>query len=1031
MFRRRSVFRLLLFLAILSTGLMAGGVASGLRQGGSPKEVPVVKLSTFDHAHFDANTIDCALSNDGLIVDHRVTGSSGMEWPRGTGKTVDFASGLWLAGIGHDDGMIHTACCEYSSELVPGPLGGDPEDEAYRIYKINSDGTGDWNVWPVAQGAPVDENGDPAIIGDQTLWWLSNDGEANQHDHVFGTEPMNLEIRYSVFGFDRDDAMGHAMLVRWEIINKSSRQYDSCYAALWDDPDVGDASDDLVGCDTLLNLGYGYNDGPVDAIYGFSPPALGFIFLQGPEEPRGSGHYLPITSFIYYWGAAPDPYGDPDSATQAYWFMKGFAADGSPYLDHQGHETRFVFAGDPVAGTGHLDGVEIASGDRRFLMGSGPFTLAPGDTQVVAGAKIVGSGYNHLQAVSTLRSFARFLRSAYANDFTDMPTNLDVRVTYPDVSRAALDIQVGFEEAELVVASLFDGQGALVASETLFDDGQHQDGDPGDGLWGGSLLLDRCRGPLSMSLEAVYPQQGSLEWPGIRTNISTAGPLTVDSFSIGADHINDDGLANPGEIIRLTTDVRNRTAFDLYNVTLEPVGAVETDLIQELHAPNGRKVFSEISAGETAVWDYDPDSAYVQFALSPDAPGDEPVHMIFQLNDDQANCWLDTLAVPVSPYPYSPQYGVMDLMEGMTEGRFGYMIVDPRDLTGHVYQLRLAEQSDELVYHLEDQTISAVLLSGQNFPDSIGFFSPTVDGFKITAGNATDSARADIWQWDSMDFQGRWLTGYDWGGDLFWGGIGLGRDFFGSTLHNWDHRCVRLTFDSSGELITRCKVYRRDAGYNVQPGLGVFPGAAYDVADTTAPRRLNIVLAEDDTPEKPADMTWDPDTSSTGGRELLFVMNSDYDSLDGGGYDDADLWGPSADVLFSAWLHVREGHELMENSADLILRVNGNLVRPGDVFTFTPIWSEDRMPQAYALSQNYPNPFNSFTAIEYAVHRDGRVELAVYNILGQEVTRLVDRWRTPGIYRVDWNADRYGSGIYFCRLKAGDEHHTIKMVLLK
>ena len=59
----------------------------------------VAKPTAVSHVHFDGNSIDCIMSNNGKIVDDDVTGSSGMEWPKGTGKTIDFASGLWLAGI--------------------------------------------------------------------------------------------------------------------------------------------------------------------------------------------------------------------------------------------------------------------------------------------------------------------------------------------------------------------------------------------------------------------------------------------------------------------------------------------------------------------------------------------------------------------------------------------------------------------------------------------------------------------------------------------------------------------------------------------------------------------------------------------------------------------------------------------------------------------------------------------------------------------------------------------------------------------
>ncbi|MDZ7315057.1 MAG: T9SS type A sorting domain-containing protein [candidate division KSB1 bacterium] len=377
------------------------------------RRAELAKPSEFMHAQFNANTIANWLANDGLIVSHRKTGNSGMEWPKGSKKTIDFASGIWFAGK-DADGVIRTAAAEYSSEFVPGPWGSDPNDKANRIYIINSDGTGDWDSWPVAQGAPVTADGKPKLFGDQTIFWVMNDGNAAQHANVFSTQPMGLEVKCTVFGFNKADPLGNIMFMKFEVENKGGLTLDSCYVALWDDPDLGDASDDLVGCDTTLSLGFCYNGKPVDATYGTTPPAIGMDFFQGPKVGDA---YMPMTSFVYYWNGAPDPFGDPEDANQMYFFMKGLTGDGSPYLDHTGNPTKFVFAGDPVTKSGHLDSNPA---DRRFLMSSGPFTLKPGDKQVIVGSKIIAPGTDNLAAVNALRFFDSYAQNAFDNDF-DLP----------------------------------------------------------------------------------------------------------------------------------------------------------------------------------------------------------------------------------------------------------------------------------------------------------------------------------------------------------------------------------------------------------------------------------------------------------------------------------------------------------------------------------------------------------------------------------------------------------------------------------
>ncbi|MCK4597733.1 T9SS type A sorting domain-containing protein, partial [bacterium] len=88
------------------------------------------------------------------------------------------------------------------------------------------------------------------------------------------------------------------------------------------------------------------------------------------------------------------------------------------------------------------------------------------------------------------------------------------------------------------------------------------------------------------------------------------------------------------------------------------------------------------------------------------------------------------------------------------------------------------------------------------------------------------------------------------------------------------------------------------------------------------------------------------------------------------------------------------------------------------------------------LHQNYPNPFNASTEIRYQIPEDGHVTLKIFNTLGQELRILLDVHQKAGEYGVLWDGrDARGrevaSGLYFCRLRAGEFGKTIKMVLVR
>jgi hypothetical protein len=91
----------------------------------------------------------------------------------------------------------------------------------------------------------------------------------------------------------------------------------------------------------------------------------------------------------------------------------------------------------------------------------------------------------------------------------------------------------------------------------------------------------------------------------------------------------------------------------------------------------------------------------------------------------------------------------------------------------------------------------------------------------------------------------------------------------------------------------------------------------------------------------------------------------------------------------------------------------------------------ENIPDNFSLSQNYPNPFNPSTTIVFDIPKSSYTKLIVYDLLGREVVTLVDELLKAGSYKVNFNADRLSSGVYYYKLEANDFSQTRRMVVLK
>lgn len=112
---------------------------------------------------------------------------------------------------------------------------------------------------------------------------------------------------------------------------------------------------------------------------------------------------------------------------------------------------------------------------------------------------------------------------------------------------------------------------------------------------------------------------------------------------------------------------------------------------------------------------------------------------------------------------------------------------------------------------------------------------------------------------------------------------------------------------------------------------------------------------------------------------------------------------------------------------------NGREIHP--VLTFSLVTNvntySNEVPAEYNLNQNFPNPFNPTTNIRFELPKSGFVKLIIFDMLGKEITILVNERLNAGSYSVDWNALQNPSGVYFYRIETENFAATKRMLLIK
>jgi hypothetical protein len=446
---------------------------------------------------FDVNNISLPLDNRGnlgyIYVPPSIHGTF-------DGTPFIFSGGFWLSGFNDDtlwaNGMASASLIE---NYIPGNVDSNQYDPRYDIYLVeNSNYVNyvDWNRYKfaVANGAeyydgdgngyydPIDLNGNnrwdpgedkPDVFGwgTRTAWCVFNDGVENRI--LFAdTPPLGIEIHQSVFGFTPYIApqLQNVVFIKNKIINtgKVNSILDSVYFTAWADPDLGqNFTDDLVGCDTLLNSGFIYNKQLSDPGFGIENPSFFITLLQGPQSyipgetfidnnsnniydegidtpldtaysRKGSelgiqvfpgAKNMPMTSFTHYIGSDPTN-GGPNNESQARNYMKGKFPNGDAFdpcapnywggvfggINCSDVNSLYWYSGDPVNYIGWLDTLGT---DQRTVINSGPFNLEVGKPITIIYSYIIGRGTDRLNSIVKAREIAEFTHQFYQSNFDD------------------------------------------------------------------------------------------------------------------------------------------------------------------------------------------------------------------------------------------------------------------------------------------------------------------------------------------------------------------------------------------------------------------------------------------------------------------------------------------------------------------------------------------------------------------------------------------------------------------------------------
>lgn len=956
----------------------------------------------------DINNLLMWVTNHGSFAWDIQSGDAGLQFPKPAPgqppKTVVFASGLWVGGKVRD--TIRVALGEYSQEYVPGPMaqpctpaGLDgpgcflPDNANFRVFKVlrNNPTALDWPNWIIAarQGAPFvgTDSNTPAVLGDQMLWAVYNDASPAIHTNTAGSsKPLGIEVQQTTFAFNRTGALGQTIFLKFKVINKGQNTIDSCYLSLWADPDLGGFTDDLVGCDTTLSLGFCYNATNTDEQYGSTPPSVGYDFFQGPIGDLGQR--LPMTSFNKYINGT-----DPASKDETYNYMKGLQPDGSPLINEvTGDTTTFFVSGDPVAGTGWLDN---APADRRMQLTSGPFTFAPGDTQEVVAAIIVGQGGDRLSSITVLKFFDKSAQKAFDLNFV-LPSPPDA----PAVTVHRLDSKIQLtwtDRSEIQHGDLpFQGYNIYQTRSLIKPDWKLiAVQDVNDGL---GLVFDDVLDPVTNVVVNKPVAFGS------DAGVSHFIDISQDKVLGGPLH---NGTPYYFAVTAYSADPNQAPTFRVLETALNPIVAI----------PEGPVAGSDLTPAKV-------DTAVIYSRINPALSPSTDVVTAEVFNPEE-----------VTGHTYEVRFHPNQIVSIDSS-------VVPPETTFQVIPFQNSNGKSVYVTELWDlwdlNTNTAVLTNRWNKAGDNNY--DVVGGILVKVQGAYKAELQDVFHVNTGAHRRAW-SGVNAGLQFFFNSADYANNFFCSkydpAVSTNPFTTVQIIFYPNDTARWQYAYnYRRDVvGPNNYRNIGYFrvPFQVWDVVNNL---QLNAAFIENARPpvDGNLDSLWDPTDSTTGGREYVFVFRSTYSPTPDTFYlnhninSECDIF----DMLYAWWPLKRSATDTVDNG-DYLEFLFANPSTANDRYTIrttAPVLTNAGLAKGQlSRVKAVPNPYFNRSAYELTQF-DRQIKftnlpttctIKIYNLAGELVRTL--QKTDPSTSQLTWDILSearlpIASGIYLWRLEA-------------
>ena len=989
--------------------------------------------------HFEAGNMELIISRFGRIgYDLERDGTHGLFWPGAPPEHSPrdiTAHGLLHSAtpvlVGTVRGERRVSASYYRDLYRPGPIVEgmqtvNPQEPYYRPYviSINRPDQQDYREWPVGLGAPFHAFRQPYFFGARQMYWVMNDLDSTLMRQYMGSEPMGVEIRCLAYGpFGSGTLNDDYLMLQFTYVNRGSDTIRDAYAGFFADADIRDGLDDLPASDSARALVYAC-DFHADANGELGlPAAFGVCMVQTPAV-RGAAtdsarwkqgwkpgyRNIPVTAAVIPTKWAHEQLTEPPfgEGAPAQWdaLMRGEGRSMAVRNPTTGAPSRFWFSGDPVQETGWLprdgyllgDGstVEQGAGDQRMLISSGPFTLAPEDTQQVVVALIASRGATRQSAVHALRNRAEFLRARHLGH----PAATALSNTVVTTSRD----NPPFTSLRVIARS---GEPALNMQAELSRIGSAPVRYPlqrtrlGD-AWVYNADIDVTPGGvgIDVSLIARSDDGTDLRVPG-RVSVPVIGDVVIPDIRILQEG-DGNGRIAPDEEARWFPVVRNETVSPVRLYLEDPELPVSQWMKLPLMEPG-----TEIPS---AVLSWLPQYGHRTVYRADERWGTifDSVLTSYDVWDPGRNCWWRVgSSVPADSSADEWYDALMTQVRGQSNERPGVRIVDRGSLLDRWYVVSVRESDVGRLLAMKDSVTDFPYFESSGI-DVFNGDIPETHGFRVVRGTMA-ATRSALPHYALRESIGAPRPAPGFRAQI------IGRD----VQEQADYADVRLVIDSAqGQPVW----HYRDGALQ---GPVALPLRVYRKRAEGEWQQVEAGLSEDEGAV--------PYGSWSGGfSEKLIVFNAPRGSE----------WAPPSDLPrtwsdLAGLLSIDADAVPDRGSYEFMFHIPAD---ERDLYVFNPrhtlLARSNKPADAATLHPPAPMPFTEWTSAIIELRDGTPLRAEVYSLLGQRVSLLRDDYAEAGKHLLIWDgrwddgrpAD---SGIYLLRVHANGGEVTRKIVIVR